>query len=134
MGGSKNVLADCFLRLPCMEKPTVGDRELQGKGRRLDFHKIAAPKDKEEVLDGELFFFDVDEDQELQECLANLPPLDEEMHNPVTINNIINHQSKDVALIQMVLKDPDHFSHKTIQQKDVIAFTRSPEDPWKIII
>ena len=36
----------------------------------------------------------------------------------------------------MVLKDPDHFSHKSIQQKDVIAFTKNPEDwdAWKIII
>ena len=58
------------------------------------------------------------------------------MHNPVTINNIINHQSKDVALIQMVLKDPDHFSHQSIQQKDVIAFTKNPADwdTWKIVI
>ena len=118
-----------------MEKPSVGDRGLQGKGRRVDFHKIAAPKDEEEILDAEAFFFDVEED-DLQECLVNLPPLDEEMHNPVTISNIINHQSKDVALIQMVLKDPDHFSHQTIQQKDVIAFHKNPEDrnAWKIVI
>ena len=68
-----------------MEKPTVGDRELKGKGRRVDFHKIAALKDEEEVLDGELFFFDVEEDQELQDCLANLPPLPD-LPNPITIN------------------------------------------------
>ena len=87
-----------------MAKQSVGDRVLQGKGRPIDFKKIAAPKDNEEILDGESFFLDL-EDREVQDCLANLPPL-QEMHNPLTINNIMNHQAKDVALRQMTMKDP----------------------------
>ena len=86
-----------------MEKPSVRDRELQGKGRRVDFHKIAAPKDEEEILDGEAFFLDV-QDQEVQECLVNLPPLPD-LPNPITINNIINHQARDIPLQQMLRKD-----------------------------
>ena len=54
--GSKNVLADCFSRLPRMEQPTVGDRELQQKGRLIDFNKIEVPKDDKNILDGESFF------------------------------------------------------------------------------
>ena len=55
--GKKNVLADCFSRLPLMEKPTAGDKELQGTGGTLiNFKKIELPKDSEEILDGETFF------------------------------------------------------------------------------
>ena len=43
--GKKNVLADCFLRLPRMEKPSVGDSELQGKGNLIDFEGIEVLKD-----------------------------------------------------------------------------------------
>ena len=51
--GKKNVLADCFSRLPLMEKPTAGDKELQGTGGTLiDFKKIELPKDSEEILIG----------------------------------------------------------------------------------
>ena len=117
-----------------MEKPSVGDRELQGKGRPIDFNKIAALKDNEEILDGESFFFDV-EDREVQDCLANLTPL-QEMHNPLTINNIMNHQAKDVALLQMIMKDPDHYQHETMQQREIIVFIKDPSQPkeWKIVI
>ena len=38
--GNKNVLADCFSRLPRMEKPLVGDREAQGKGHLINFKDI----------------------------------------------------------------------------------------------
>ena len=55
MEGKKNVLADCFLRLPLMKKPSVGDKELQGKGKPIDFNSIKLPKDDEEILDGETF-------------------------------------------------------------------------------
>ena len=43
--GNNNVLADCFLRLPRMEKPSVGDSELQGKGNLIDFEGIEVLKD-----------------------------------------------------------------------------------------
>ena len=117
-----------------MEKSTAGDRELQGKGRRVDFHKIAALKDEEEILDGEAFFLHV-EDAEVQDCLVNLPPLPD-LPNPITISNIINHQARDIPLQQMLRKDPDHFQHQDIQQKEVVVFLRDPNDQqaWKIVI
>ena len=47
--GKKNVIADCFLRLPRMEKPSVGDSELQGKVTLIDFEAIEVPKDDQEI-------------------------------------------------------------------------------------
>ena len=54
--GKKNVLTDCFSRLPRMEKPFVGDREAQGKGHLINFKEIKLPKENEEILNGEIFF------------------------------------------------------------------------------
>ena len=93
-----------------MKKPSVGDRELQQKGRLIDFNQIAVPKDDEDILDGESFFL---ADLEIQECLLNLPPL-AELYNPITITNIVNHQSKDLALLRLIVRDPDHYMQETI--------------------
>ena len=45
--GEKNVLADCFSRLPRMSKPSVGDKERlmieQKKGTLVDFQKLKVP-------------------------------------------------------------------------------------------
>ena len=43
--GKKNILADCFSRLPRMEPPFAGDKEQQGKGKKIDFKAIKIPKD-----------------------------------------------------------------------------------------
>ena len=41
-------LADCFSRLPLMEKPTAGDKKLQGTGGTLiNFKNIDLQKDLE---------------------------------------------------------------------------------------
>ena len=154
--GKENVLADCFSRLPQMEKPSAGIKELQGRGRQIDFNKIKLPKDDEEILEGETFLStahrlceaiidqefiessDNDEafQNELHECLLNLPPL-EEMDNPITINNIVNHQSTDLPLQRKIIADPGNYQHREIEGYEVIH-SRSPNlegDPiWKITI
>ena len=63
--GAKNVLADCFSRLPRMEKPSVGDKELKQKGKLVDFMALC-------------FMIS---DNEIQKYLVHLPPLGE-MYNP----------------------------------------------------
>ena len=40
MAGKKNVLADCFSRLPLMKKPSVGDKELQGTARKRETNRL----------------------------------------------------------------------------------------------
>ena len=84
--GKENVPADCFSRLPRMEKPLVGDREAQGKGHLINSKDIKLPKDNEGILDGETLF-----QEALEECLLNLPTLTTG-ENPTTIRNITNHQ------------------------------------------
>jgi len=128
--GSKNVLADCFSRLPRMEKPSVGNRELQQKGRLIDFNQIAVPKDDEDILDGESFFL---ADIEIQDCLLNLPPL-AELYNPITITNIVNHQSKDIELMKLIIRDSDHYMQETIHRHEVIVYSKEADRNWKIVI
>ena len=120
-----------------MEKPSVGVKELQGRRRQIDFNNINLPKDDEEILDGETFLSiaqkfvesiiskqekEINNEsfyKELQECLLNLPPL-EEMDNPITTSNIVNHQSTDLPLQQKILSDPAHYQHEEIEEYEVI--------------
>ena len=139
-----------------MEKPSAGIKELQGCGKHIDFKKIKLPKDDEEILDGETFLstahwicetiiheqeqelFSNDEafHKELHECLLNLPPL-EEMDNPITINNIVNHQATDLPLQQKIMSDPVNYQHQEVEGYKVIH-SKSPdlegEPVWKIVI
>ena len=80
--GKKNVLADCFSRLPQIEKSSVGDsadrigrsmtnkqmsseaeanrsttnKQKKERGTLIDFNSIEVPKDNEEILDNENFY------------------------------------------------------------------------------
>ena len=127
-----------------MQKPLVGDRELQGKGKLNDFNSIQLPKDDEEILDGETFsaeaqaraivqallkehhnkseerINDSKQNNELKECLLNLPSLDV-MDSPITINQIINHQVRDIPLQQSIMRDPDNYQHQGMQGYEVIC-------------
>jgi hypothetical protein len=54
---------------------------------------IEVPKD-EFIIDNEVFI-SIDEDTDLMDCLLNLPPL-QEMQNPISMQNIRNHQLQDI--------------------------------------
>ena len=115
-----------------MEKPSVGDRELQGTtGTLIDFNNIEMQKDTEEILEGETFFA-ANEDNKLIECFLNLPPL-EEMINPITIINIINHQSRDLRL-QRTVREDGRYSHQEMERYEVICYTSLETRQWKIVI
>ena len=88
-----------------MEKPSVGDSELQGKGTLIDFEGIEVPKDDQEI-DGESFV--CVSDTAIAECLLNLPPLTE-MNNLITHTNIVNHQGSDLQLQQKTIQYADHY-------------------------
>ena len=110
--GEKNVLADCFSRLPRMDKISMGDKELkmiqQNKGTMVDFKKLTLPQQDELLFTStkpkdwtfdhgittrtskEPMIFPQtcnNNDTEIIECLLNLPSL-QELPNPLTIINI----------------------------------------------
>ena len=113
-----------------MEKPSAGDKELRAikeqRGKLVNFKDIELPDDSEEILDGETFHMDL-----LSECLMNIPAL-EDPPNPLTISNIINHQSRDLALNQAIRDMPDSYQHKEMEEYDVICYVK--ENTWKIVI
>ena len=83
--GKKNVLADCFSRLPRMEQPfkeggrsspqnvTEFNQGLSGckrkqEGTFVDFKKLETPPDNDFEIDGECFF-QIADDNELIDCM-----------------------------------------------------------------
>ena len=66
--------------------------------------------------------------------MLNLPPL-AELYNPVTITNIVNHQMKDLDLMRLVVRDSDHYRQETMQQYEVVVYSKEPNSrEWKIVI
>ena len=140
-----------------MEKPSAGIKEQQGRGKLTDFHNIELPKDNEEIIEGETFLNTAqqmceaiishedssqstnnDEQfyEDLRECLLNLPPL-ETMDNPITINNIVNHQATDLPLQNKIMTDPEHYQHFELERYEVIhvqSTDMNGQQIWKIAI
>ena len=111
-------------------KPSAGVKELQGKDQTIDFHNIKLPKDDEEILEGKTFL-----SEELRECLLNLPPLNT-MDNLLTINNIVNHQSTDLPLLNKIVTEPHNFRHKEMEGYKVVhtRLFKDRSEIWKITI
>ena len=132
-------LVDTFSRLPRMEKPTVGEKEAAGLGKEFDFRTIEVPRDEEDVFVNEVpeLFPTIcrNEDVDVMECFLNLPAL-REMHNPVTVVNIQNHQAADQHLIASRLRQYQHFPIKVINRRNLICYRENPaeQDNWKIYI
>ena len=100
-----------------MERPSVLQAILQ---------EIGSKKEKQ-----------IDTRDELRECLLNLPSLDV-MDNPITINQIINHQARDIPLQQAIMRDPDNYQHQGMQGYEVICKVEpaleSDQLIWKIVV
>ena len=84
-------------------------------------------KNKSKVKNDESFY------TELRECLLNLPSL-ETMDNPITISNIVNHQSTDLPLQRKILSNPNFFRHEELEGYEVIHTRSQEDDIWKIAI
>ena len=113
-----------------MDKPSVGDSELQGKGTLIDLEGIEVPKDDQEI-DEESFV--CVPDTAIAECLLNLPTLIE-MNNPITITNIVNQQGSDLTLQQKIIQYADHNEHQEFQQFYVICCKATNDELWRIVI
>ena len=136
--GKNNVLADAFSRLPIMDRSaTVGDSNINNKNKQtgtpIDFHTIKVPKDdtlidderffnmvemfvKDERLHKEELYFNIEEDNEILDLFLNLPPT-AEMHNPINIQNIANHQQQDAELLLLYQTNPTQVPMQNINGK-----------------
>ena len=154
--GKENVLADCFSRLPCMEKTLEEkkssidiDLENQQRGKVVPFEELQPLQDSEDTFhvdmatinthmpckfscfrDWELPFVDP-LDKDITESFYNLPVL-EEMRNPITIFNIQQHQFEDEALNMRKQANPHQFTVQIIQGKPVICVGH--QSTWKIAL
>ena len=135
-----------------MEKPSAGIKEQQGLRQLINFNNIDIPKDEGENLEGETFL-NIAKDlvawaiqttksitkngesfyTDLRECLLSLPPL-ETMDNPITISNIVNHQSTHLPLERKIHSDPNYFQHEELEGYEVIHTRSWEDDIWKITI
>ena len=157
--GKDNVLADCFSRLPRMEKPTEGKRT--HKGKLVAFDKLDVPKFTDEVLHVEDALVapptesevkatmpcrfaccrnddDPLHDPEMFECFLNHPTI-ETMPNPITILNIQQHQFEDLELNNLRNNPALAWKYpvKYIQNRPIICYKVEEDDPehlWKIAI
>ena len=150
--GKDNVLADCFSRLPKMEKPTPIPGEGE-KGNIVDFKKLTVPVDpdtevlhsesipKQDEIDAEmpcLFSCCRNKDvEELVECFLNLPALDV-MQNPITIQNIQQHQFDDMDLNIRRDQEPWRYPVMEVQGRPILFVRDHPHDEdqqhWKIAL
>ena len=113
--GKDNVLADCFSRVPRMSPCTVGDKEKkmyeQKRGVVVNFKELTAPVD-----DADVFYLE----QELHECLLNLPPVTE-MDNPLTWESIHAFQLNDPQCHILHAMHPADYIKRTLGSFDILT-------------
>ena len=166
--GNKNVLADCFSRLPRMSKPSVGDKEIymkkNNKGTAVDWHLLKVPEINDDIDElcltitaigdddfrnesKEQYNYNNDEpnlfnglcdntEDDTVECLINLPSY-QNLINPLTMQNIYNHQSHDLALMNDTVNRPEVYQIRTINQIGVICVRANVTQAirnWKIFL
>ena len=156
--GKDNVLADCFSRLPRMDKPSLG-KSVKKSGKLIAFDKLEVPKMEDEIYhfnshislpptedeikatmpcrfaccrDDETIL----EDSEMFESFLNHPQL-EAMQNPVTMLNIQQHQEQDVELNARAVNPMTRgmFPRKKIQNREIICYRahrNATPGEWKI--
>ena len=124
--GKNNVLADYFSRLPLMSPPTEekGNLTVTGKRKRsgtiIDFNNLNATRNDDMILEDETFFnnisdieqhSNIEDNNELIDCFLNLPTTDE-LPDPISLQNIWNHQRQDDGLMKLAQAAPAKFPVK----------------------
>ena len=141
-----NLLADCFLRLPRMDRPLTGKNKM--KEATNDFQTLDVPKDEENVFmstweEGLALLPTVcdNEDVDIIKLFMNLPvPALSEMTCPLTVLNIHQHQAGDHTLIQTALVQFANYPIKVINGQNLVlvlvCYRKDPnslnKDDWKI--
>lgn len=141
--GKSNVIADCFSRLPRMEKPSEGKSAVTTRGKLIEFDKLHVKKSDDEMFSVEtvpppteadfnrtfrcMFSCCRDggehstiDDPEIQESFLNHPPL-EVMPNPLTMATIQHFQTQDQHLMLAAQQDPARFPIFSIDNRNIIC-------------
>ena len=74
----------------------------------------------DERIDSSDTYFSIDEDNEIMDMFLNLPPLTE-MHNPIDMRNIRNHQQQDQEMLAFHHNNPIQFPIKHINGVDIVT-------------
>ena len=86
------------------------------RGTEIDFENL---KPEIDSTDDEVFI-NIDEDNEIIECLLNLPQL-EQMQNPINMQNIFNHQCNYPELMNPHLQYPATYPINNVSNIDIIT-------------
>ena len=154
--GQKNVLADCFLQLLPMEKPTDRAIELQGEAWLKDFNNsIKLPKYEGEIIErererdclthGPHLFNQINWEATWQQWWVIPPGIGRIFAQPTLTGNNwkCNHQkqycqssSNELLLQNMIMRDQENYQHHLKENHDVIhgrALEPNRDRIWRIV-
>jgi RNase H-like domain found in reverse transcriptase/Integrase zinc binding domain len=137
--GKDNVLADCFSRLPRMDKPST-DAFRYRNAKIVDFLKLHSPKsggeEDDPLHDLCNYYFSAETPcTSLSESYLNIPARNN-VPNPVDMITIQQHQFTDGELNHRRQTEPHLFPVHYIQQRPVICYLKNgdPPDRWLIAL
>ncbi len=111
-------MTDCLMNLPCFS--SIKNKE----GRPTEHRKCS------ETMSSHIY------DSPVEQCYLNLPK-DMVEDNPLDLGNIKERQDHDEKLMQLIVKYPEWYSRKTINDvDDILCYTKPGDNPanWKIAL
>ena len=136
--GKKNLMANALSRLPLKERQdpiTLSDSRPYAKFLFDVMQARNKPEDARDEFDsGHCFSVLVDND-ELKECLLNLPAVNAQHPFPLRYNVICNDQANNAALQQQLVLDPTHYKQTMVAPlMELITYKAVPNGPWRICL
>jgi hypothetical protein len=120
-------IVDCLVNLPCL--PSRKKKEGRPMKCRKCFKMISNEQNKSR-LSYHMY------DSTVEQCNLNLPE-DMVEDNPLDLENIKERQDHDEKLMQSMVKYPEWYSRKTINDvEDILCYTKPGDNPanWKIAL
>ena len=116
-----------------MDESKVIHDQKRRPGTLINFNEIKMPNDY--IVVDDKVFVSIDKDTELMEFFLNFPQLNE-MHNPINIINICNHQQEDQIIVQAQQQRPIQIPIEMINGINIISIFLYPQHPayWKIYL
>jgi hypothetical protein len=112
-------ITDCLMNLPCL--PSRKKREGRPTKHRKGSKTISDEQDNPKLSSHTY-------DSTVEQCYLNLPE-DMVADNPLDLENIKERQDHDEKLMQLTVKYPECYSHKTIDDvDDILCYTKSGDN------